>query len=166
MNLTQPDTIRAWAEADRRLDLATMGRQLAPDVVLVSPLTDRFRFVGPEQVMAVFASAFALLDDIEIAGVTGAGQDWVLHGTNTLEGANLEEIQWLHLDEEGRIDRITLFIRPAPALLGLFARIGPQLVRRGVLPSAAGIASVSLRPVAAGLRLVETHVMPRLGPRR
>lgn len=77
-----PATIGAWAAADRRLDLAGMERQLAPDVVLVSPLTDRFRFEGREEVMAVFASAFALLDDIEIAAVTGAGEDWVLHGTN------------------------------------------------------------------------------------
>lgn len=72
-----PATIGAWAA-----DLAGMERQLAPDVVLVSPLTDRFRFEGREEVMAVFASAFALLDDIEIAAVTGAGEDWVLHGTN------------------------------------------------------------------------------------
>lgn len=160
-----PASVTAWVAADRRLDLAVMEEQLASDVVLVSPLTDRFRFEGPREVMAVFAAAFELLEDIEIAGVTGAGDDWVLHGTNTIDGANLEEIQWLHLDAAGRIDRVTLFIRPAPAVLALFARIGPRLSGRGVLPPAAGLASVSLRPLALGLRLVERHLMPRLGPR-
>ena len=162
---TMTPTVAAWVAADRRGELAVMAAQLADDVVLVSPLTDRFRFTGRDQVMAVFASAFALLEDVEIAGVTGSGRDWVVHGTNTLDGANLEEIQWLTLDDEGRIARITLFIRPAPAVLALFARIGPQLHSRGVLPVAAAVASTTLRPVAAGLRMVEDHVMPRLGPR-
>lgn len=165
MELTRPAAIESWVAADRRLDLDQMRAQLADDVVLVSPLTDRFRFTGPDHVMAVVASAFALLEDIEIAGVTGAGQDWVLHGTGTIDGANLEEIQWLHLDDAGLIDRITLFIRPAPAVLALFARIGPELARRGVLPAAAGVASAGLRPLAVGMRLVEDHLMPRLGPR-
>lgn len=161
-----PAAIEAWVRADRRTDQVAMRAQLSDEVVLVSPLTDRFRFEGPEEVMAVFESAFVLLRDIEIAGVTGAGEDWVLHGTNTLGGHNLEEVQWLHLGPDGLIDRITLFIRPAPAVLALFARIGPELARRGVLPAAAGLASRSLLPIAAALRQVERRLMPRLGPRR
>lgn len=68
MELTRPAAIEAWVADDRRLDLDQMRAQLADDVVLVSPLTDRFRFTGPDHVMAVVASAFALLEDIEIAG--------------------------------------------------------------------------------------------------
>lgn len=132
-----PLTIQTWVEADRRQDLGVMRAQLAADVVLISPLTDAFTFSGPDEVMAVFEAAFDLLADIEIAGVTGAGKDWVIHGTNTLGGDNLEEIQWLTLDEEGLIVRITLFIRPAPAAVTLLSRIGPGLKRRGLMGAAA-----------------------------
>lgn len=122
----QPEAVAAWVAADRRLDLNTMQAQLAEDVVLVSPLTDGFSFHGPHDVAQVFASAFDLLTDIRIHKVTGAGADWVLYGKNTLGRDNLEEIQWLHLNAAGKIDHITLFIRPIAALLR-------QLERR-VLP--------------------------------
>lgn len=161
-----PPHIAAWVRADRRLDLATMREQLAGDVVLVSPLTDQFRFEGPDEVMAVFASAFEVLEDIVIHRVTGTDRDWVIHGLNTLNGANLEEIQWLRTDAAGRICRITLFIRPAPAALAMLAAIGPKLAARAVLPRAAAISAAAVAPVAFVLRQVERRLMPHLGPRR
>lgn len=157
-----PAAIAAWVAADRRLDLTDMRAQLAESVVLVSPLTDGFTFAGPEAVMAVFGSAFELLRDIEIAGLTGRQDDWVLHGTNTLDGASLEELQWLHLDGDGRIDRITLFVRPASAAVSLLAKIGTPLARRGALRGAAAAASRGAAPLAAALRLTERRLMPRL----
>lgn len=115
----RPDAIEAWVAADRRLDLDAMERQLADDVLLVSPLTDAFVFRGPGDVMGVFAAAFDLLTDIEITAVTGEGRDWVVHGTNRLGRRNLEEIQWLTLDDAGRIAHVRLFIRPLPSALAL-----------------------------------------------
>lgn len=160
-----PAAIQAWVQADRRQDLGQMRAQLAADVVLVSPLTDKFDFRGPAEVMAVFESAFDLLRDIEIARVTGADRDWVIYGTNTLSGRNLEEIQWLELDQAGLISRITLFIRPAPAAVGLLARIGKGLHRRGVMGRAGALASVMAAPLAAALNLTEQRLMPRLKAR-
>ncbi|HHU10181.1 MAG TPA: nuclear transport factor 2 family protein [Intrasporangiaceae bacterium] len=157
-----PPHVRAWVTADRNQDLTVMKEQLSPSVVLISPLTDAFTFDGPDEVMAVFESAFELLSDIEIAGVTCADQDWVIYGTNTIGGENLEEIQWLRLDDAGRIERITLFIRPAPAAITLLSRIGPRLKKRGVMGGAAAFASGAARPLALALRVTEGRVMPRL----
>ncbi|PZP16963.1 MAG: nuclear transport factor 2 family protein [Brachybacterium faecium] len=154
--------IAAWVEADRRQEAAVMRAQLSPAVELISPLTDHFRFTGTDAVMAVLECAFELLEDIEITALTGSGRDWVLHGTNTLGGQNLEEIQWLHLGEDGLIDRITLFIRPAPAAISLLAKIGPPLARRGALKPAARFASRAAVPIAAALRLADSVAMPRL----
>lgn len=157
-----PPAIFAWVSADRRLDLAVMERQLSDAVRLVSPLTDAFTFDGPATVMSVFASAFELLDDIDVVRVTGADRDWVLHGHNTLSGRNLEEVQWLHLDDAGQIDHIRLFIRPAPAAIALLARIGGPLAARRALAGTARAASRAAAPIAGVLDLVERHVMPRL----
>lgn len=162
----RPPVIQAWESADRRQQLDVMAAQLSDDVVLISPLTDGFRFRGRQAVAAVFASAFDLLQDIEVDAVTGSGRDWVLCGTNTLNGRNLEELQWLHLDEAGRIDRITLFIRPVSAAVALLAAIGPRLHARGALPRRAAVAARTLAPVALLMATVERHLMPRLGPRR
>lgn len=71
--MTRPTVIDTWETADRRQDLAVMRSLLASEVRLISPLTDAFAFEGPDEVMAVFESAFELLDDITIHKVTGAG---------------------------------------------------------------------------------------------
>lgn len=157
-----PPAIAAWVSADRRQDLAQMRAQLAADVVLVSPLTDAFDFRGPAEVMAVFESAFELLADIEIANVTGSGRHWVLHGTNTLQRRNFEEIQWLELDDAGLIAKITLFIRPVPAAVALLARIGVPLHRRGAMNRLGAVASALAAPLAAALQLTEKTLMRRL----
>lgn len=98
MTPTPPTTISRWTDADRTGDLAGMRACLAADARLISPLTDGFSFHGAEEVMAVFAAAFELLDDIVIHRLTGSDDDWVLCGTNRLGAQNLEEIQWLRLD--------------------------------------------------------------------
>ena len=161
-----PPVIAAWVEADRHLALDAMEAQLSPTCVLRSPLTDAFVFVGRRDVAQVFGAAFDLLRDIEITAVTGAGDDWVVHGTNTLNGRNLEEIQWLRLGGDGLIAEVTLFIRPVPAAIALFARIGARLADRGVLPRRAGVAASSLAPFAALFGGIERFLMPRLGPGR
>ena len=161
---TPPSLIDAWVTADRHQELDVMRAQLSDSVVLRSPLTGAFTFHGPEDVGHAFGAAFDLLHDIEIHRVTGFGSDWVVHGTNTLDGRNLEEIQWLYLDAEVLIDEVTLFIRPVPAALALFSKIGNRLAAR-VLPRRAGVAAASLAPFAALFRGIEKVLMPRLGPR-
>ncbi|WP_203568858.1 nuclear transport factor 2 family protein [Aestuariimicrobium ganziense] len=161
----QPPAIAAWVEADRHTDLAVMAEQLSPDAVLVSPLTDAFRFEGRPAVMGVFEAAFEPLRDIEIVRVTGAGDDGVVHGQQTLAGENLEEVQWLRLGPDGLIAEVTLFIRPLPAVARMLSVIGPGLADRGVLPPQAGVASKAAAPLALITGLVERHVMPRVGPR-
>lgn len=157
-----PAAVTAWVEADRARDLAVMREQLADDARLISPLTDGFDFRGADEVMAVMAAAFELLDDIAIRRVTGTDRDFALHGTATLRGANLEEIQWLHVSEDGLIDEITLFVRPMPAAVALLAAIGPGLARRGVLGRAGAVASRAAAPLAMITRAVESRLMPRL----
>ena len=161
-----PASIRAWQDADRRQQLELMSRQLSADVVLFSPLTDGFVFQGRREVMAVFAAAFDLLEDIEIEALTGSGNDWVLHGSNTLGGRNLEEVQWLTLNEDGLICQIRLFIRPMPAAVMLLTKIGRRLHAHQIMTGVAAVASATLAPVAIMLGVVERFVMPRLGPKR
>ena len=159
----RPPAVDAWEQADRRLDLSTMKQQLAADVRLVSPLTDAFTFDGPDEVIGVFESAFEVLRDIEVHRVTGADRDWVLWGKNTLRGRNLEEIQWLHLDEEGLIDEITLFVRPVAAAADLLARIGGPMARRGLMNERLiGGASLLAAVPAGQLAVAEKRILPRL----
>ena len=161
-----PPTIESWVAADRALDAGRMRDLMAPAIVLASPLTDAFDFTGPDDVAAVFAAAFEVLDDVDVARVTGAGADWAVHATNTVNGRRLEEIQWLHLGDDGLVDRITMFMRPLASTVELLAAIGPALARRGLMsPGPAKAASALARMPAMQLHLAEKQVMPRLRPR-
>ncbi len=162
-----PDPIAAWVAADRAMDVDGMRALMSPGVTLVSPLTDAFDFTGPVDVAGVFAAAFDVLDDVDVARVTGAGPDWAVHATNTVNGRPLEEIQWLHLGADGLIDRITLFMRPVASAAELLATIGPALARRGLMmPGPARAASVLGRMPAMQLHMAEKRIMPRLRPGR
>lgn len=81
-----PPTIESWVAADRALAADRMRDLLSPGVTLVSPLTDAFDFTGPDDVAGVFAAAFEVLADVAVARVTGAGADWAIHATNTVNG--------------------------------------------------------------------------------
>ena len=162
-----PPTIESWVAADRALAADRMRDLLSPGVTLVSPLTDAFDFTGPDDVAGVFAAAFEVLADVAVARVTGAGADWAIHATNTVNGRRLEEIQWLHLGDDGLIDHITLFMRPVASAAELLAVIGPALARRGLMaPGPAKAASALGRMPAMQLHMAEKRIFPRLRPRR
>lgn len=162
-----PPTIESWVAADRALAADRMRDLLSPGVTLVSPLTDAFDFTGPDDVAGVFAAAFEVLADVAVARVTGAGADWAIHATNTVNGRRLEEIQWLHLGDDGLIDHITLFMRPVASAAELLAVIGPALARRGLMaPGPAKAASALGRMPAMQLHMAEKRILPRLRTRR
>ncbi|WP_026928446.1 hypothetical protein [Granulicoccus phenolivorans] len=159
-----PVVIQDWMTADRAKDLPRMRDLLAEQVELISPLTDQFTFSGRREVSGVYEAIFTDLSEIEFVNTTGADRDWVLHGRNTFRGRNLEEIQWLQLDEHDLIEQITLFLRPAPAAIAVLATIGRRLHANGIMARPAAVASAAAVPVSIGLTGIERFLMPRLGP--
>ncbi|MBC6449524.1 hypothetical protein GPZ80_20375 [Actinokineospora sp. HBU206404] len=86
---------------------------LAPTVTVISPLTARFRFTGPDQVSAMMAAAFTVISDIRFHTEVGDDKTRALfyHGRCGREA--LEEAQLLRFDENGLITELTF--RQAPA---------------------------------------------------
>ncbi|MCC2594672.1 hypothetical protein LKO27_14805 [Tessaracoccus sp. OS52] len=160
-----PAALAAFVAADRRQDTVTMRAQLSPSVRLVSPLTDGFTFDGPDDVIAVYESAFEVLRDMTLPDPVGGGRDWVLHGTNTLAGRNLEEVQLVRLDDDGLIEHITLLVRPVSAAVALLSRMGGPLAARHALRPAARLTSRAAIPLALVMGFIERRVLPRLGKR-
>ena len=58
---TVQDVVGRWRSAAERGDAEAAARCLASDVVLISPLTERFRFTGRDQVTDVLTAAFTVL---------------------------------------------------------------------------------------------------------
>lgn len=158
-------TIQRFVEADLRMDAEALGELFTEDAVLISPITDAFRFEGRRSVTAVYASAFDLFTDIDIHTVTGSGDTWALFLTGMINGRRFEECQLLRLDGE-KIREVTMIGRPVPALLTVMSKIGGAMHKRGLMSRRAAIAGGGVGPMAAMLGLIEKRLMPRLAPRR
>lgn len=140
-------------------------RCLAPDVVLVSPLTDRFRFEGLEQVHEVLSAALGVIESVTFHTQVGDGSTRALFAHARVGGIEMEEAQLLRIGPSG-IEEITLFIRPLPAATALLSALGPALAARAhrvVLSRALGAATL---PLHLGARLGDAAVVPLAAPDR
>jgi hypothetical protein len=152
---------RDLADLMLRRDFAALRDGLAPDVVLVSPITSTFRFEGRDEVMTVLELVRDTVEGLEYTDAFERGHEGVLAfrarvGSQALEGTDL-----IRLDEDCRISEIKVFIRPLPALAALAGALGPPLARRRSRARAA-LLRILVRPLvgfnrfgdALGARLV------------
>jgi hypothetical protein len=122
-DVPEPHPFRRAAEA-KDLDLLT--ETLREDVVLHSPILFR-GFEGREIVSQVLAHVAATLEDLTYIGEL-AGKDTVaLRFKARVEDRELEGIDFLELDDEGRVKELTVFMRPMSALTRFNERMAERL---------------------------------------
>lgn len=118
-----------WITAGREHDPALAASALAPTVEMVSPLTDGFVFSGPEEIRDLLTAVFEAVADYRPVSAIRDGSTAVVVGHATVRGVALEEFQHLELDDDGRILRITIAMRPLPAITAFARELGPILAR-------------------------------------
>jgi hypothetical protein len=133
---------------------------LAPDVVLISPLTEQFRFTGAEEVRLLLTEAFAVIDDIRFHTQILDDRAGALFYRARVADQVLDEAQLLRFDAAGRIAEITLFARPLPALTGLMAALGPRLARAQKRTSLAVLLKMATLPLNGMARSGEKRILP------
>src|SRR3712207_6432234 len=99
---TAQDVVGRWRTAAETGDAEAAARCLAPDVVLISPLTERFRFTGRDQVTDVLTAAFTVLSDIRFHTEVREGGTVALFARARIGRQDMEEAQLLRLDDDGR----------------------------------------------------------------
>lgn len=159
-------TIAAWRSAAEQGDAVAAVRCLAPDVEVISPLTARFRFVGPAQVGDMLAAAFEVLTDIRFHTSVGTGATRALFFHARTRREEVEEAQLLRLDDAGLIRELTLFGRPLPALTTVMGDIGPRLLRRQGRPGLARFVALATRPLGAVTGTGDRRIVPLGDPAR
>jgi len=159
------DVLARWCAANEIGDAGAATACLAPDVVLVSPLTDQFRFRGREQVRVVLEAVFGVVGALTVESVVGDGRMRSLLCRGRVGGQVLEEVQLLRLDDAGLISELTLFGRPLPALTALMQALGPELVRRQGSPRLAALLRAATGPLHAMTSLGDRRIVPLAAPR-
>jgi hypothetical protein len=148
-------TITALRAAGERGDANAVAELLAPDVVFHSPMTDLVWFEGKEDVAALYHDVFAVLEDINTTEPLALGDTRAFSFSARVRGVELEAMNLVRCNEEGKIVEFRIFVRPLPGLATLFAALPPRVSarRRGRLRGAL-VASVA-RPLALALRAVD-----------
>jgi hypothetical protein len=121
--MPEPHPFRRAAEAK---DIDLLMETLRKDVVLHSPILFR-GFEGREIVSQVLTHVAATLEDLTyIDELTGEGTI-ALRFKARVEDRELEGIDFLELDEDGRVKELTVFMRPMSALTRFNERMAERL---------------------------------------
>lgn len=112
--MAEPHPFRRAAEAK---DLELLTETLHEDVVLHSPILFR-GFEGRDTVAIVLTHVAATLEDLTYVDELHEGKAVCLRFKANVAGTNreLEGIDFLELDDDGRVTELTVFMRPFSAL--------------------------------------------------
>jgi hypothetical protein len=123
--MAEPHPFRRAAEAK---DLELLTETLREDVVLHSPILFR-GFEGRDTVAIVLTHVAATLEDLAYTDELNDGKTLCLRFKATVAGTNreLEGIDFLELDEDGRVAELTVFMRPFSALTAFNEQMSARL---------------------------------------
>ncbi|MEU6592135.1 nuclear transport factor 2 family protein [Streptomyces sp. NPDC046881] len=111
-------------------DMDAVAALLADDVVFTSPVAFK-PYPGKEITAAILRAVSRVFEDFtyvrEIANPDG--RDHALVFTATVAGKQLQGCDFLHFDENGRIDEFTVMVRPLSAAQALAEAMGAQFDR-------------------------------------
>jgi ketosteroid isomerase-like protein len=111
-------------------DEAAIEALLADDVVFTSPVAFK-PYPGKAITAAILRAVIRVFEDFryvrEIADADGRDHAFVFEAT--VDGKQLTGCDFLHFDEEGKIDDFTVMVRPLSAAQALAARMGEQFER-------------------------------------
>lgn len=121
--MTEPHPFRRAAEAK---DLELLAETLREDVELHSPILFR-GFEGRDVVTAILTHVAATLEDLTYTDELHEGDTVALRFKARVGDRELEGVDFLELDEEGRVAVLTVFMRPMSALTAFNERMTERL---------------------------------------
>ncbi|MFD9031931.1 nuclear transport factor 2 family protein [Streptomyces sp. NPDC059567] len=111
-------------------DPSAVAALLADDVVFTSPVAFK-PYAGKAITAAILRGVLRVFEDFtyvrEIANPDG--RDHALVFTATVNGRQIQGCDFLHFDEDGRIDDFTVMVRPLSAAQALAEAMGAQFDR-------------------------------------
>jgi ketosteroid isomerase-like protein len=104
---------------------------LRDDVVLHSPIAFR-PFEGRDQVEAVLRLVLDTFEDFRYVEEVADGPTAVLMFETRVGDRQVQGIDHIHTDADGRIDQFTVMVRPLSAAIALAEAMGPKVLAAGI----------------------------------
>jgi hypothetical protein len=121
--MAEPHPFRRAAESK---DLELLTETLREDVVLHSPVLFR-GFEGRDTVVAVLTHVAATLEGLSYTHEITEGDSVVLRFKAKVGDRELDGIDFLELDEQGKVRELTVFMRPFSALTAFNDQMAARL---------------------------------------
>jgi hypothetical protein len=115
-----------YLEAVRDNDQGKLAASLAGDIVMHGPLVIE-PITGRDQVAPVLGLAFGSVNGFRFGEILSAPGQYAIAFTGKIRGEDIEGMELLHLDPQGKIDSFTAFVRPLAALVALQNQVAPAL---------------------------------------
>jgi hypothetical protein len=132
------DAVARYRVASERNDIDALAATLSPDVELVSPLSGRLVFRGPDDLRVLLSAVYGAMTGLRWREEVGDGATRVVMGDGTIGPFKLADAMVCELDADGRIRRIRPYLRPWLALTFLALMLAPRMSRHpGVMVRAA-----------------------------
>jgi hypothetical protein len=144
-------------------DLAAVLDAFAPNAVVRSPLTGRLTFVGREQIGPLIRVVLDVIDDLQYTDELSGGDRAFLVARARVGGTDIEMVDHIRLDDDGKIRELTVFFRPMPAIAVAMRLIGSGLARPKSPIRAAAI-SLLTRPLGFLTRVGDRIGVRLVGP--
>ncbi|MBC7304236.1 MAG: nuclear transport factor 2 family protein [Nocardia sp.] len=109
-------------------DGAAIEALLAENVVFTSPVAFQ-PYPGKAITAAILRAVIRVFEDFRYVREIGDGRDHALVFEATVDGKQLTGCDFIHLDENGKIDELMVMVRPLSAATALAARMGEQFER-------------------------------------
>jgi hypothetical protein len=137
-------------------DIDALIDTLALDVVLHSPLISE-PFRGREDVGFLFrtlADEYLFTDGFRYTAELAEGDTVVLAFRGPLRGTDVEGIDLLRLNPDGKIREVTVFLRPLPGTAAVAKFLSPRIAGRGNRLKGA-MAGLGVRPLSGMAKLFD-----------
>ena len=116
--------------AMERRDARAVADAFAVDAEFHSPLTDKLTFKGREQIVTLAGIVLDVFENFRYTAELMGDEGGFLVGRAKVDGLEIEFVDHLRFDGDGRIASITVFFRPLPAAAAALRRISARLGRR------------------------------------
>ncbi|GGT86268.1 MULTISPECIES: nuclear transport factor 2 family protein [Streptomyces] len=119
-----------FRKAVEERDAAAVESLLADDVLFTSPVAFK-PYRGKAFTAAILRGVLRVFDDFAYTReiVDANGRDHAFLFTATVDGKRIQGCDFLHFDEEGKIDDFTVMVRPLSAAQALAEAMGAQFDR-------------------------------------
>lgn len=118
--------MQAFRKAIEAGDLDALEAVLAEDVTFSSPAVFK-PYTGKEATMVILRAVFTVLESFRYTRVVEQGADSVLVFEARVGDKALEGADFVHVNDDGLVDRLTVMVRPVSGLTALLEAMGKAL---------------------------------------